>query len=126
MTGGSMDIQFPVDLRGSGTHVAQSEALTFRQAGTGDSRSIIFYLKDEIRSFPAKRHADHRRPGMANGVADRLLGKTQQFMAYARRETLFGNVVGPELTAQPARHVRVFNQTLQRRRQARFLNRTGA
>src|SRR6266478_9990501 len=115
MAGGSMDIQFSVDLRGSCAHVTQSEAFTFLQAGSGDSRSIIFYLKNETRRFPAKCHAYHCRLGVANGVADRLLGKTQQFMLYPRRQTFFGYVVGPEITAQPARHVRVLNQTLQRR-----------
>src|SRR5580704_17204725 len=115
MTGGSMNIQCPVDLRGSCAHVTQSEAFTFRQAGTGDSRSIIFYFKNEIRRFPAKRYAYHRRFGVANGVADRLLGKPKEFMLYLWRQTFFGYVVGPEITAQPARHFRVLNQTLQRR-----------
>src|ERR1700730_12499625 len=93
----------------------QSEAFTFLQASSGDSRSIIFYFKNEIRRFPAKCHAYHCRPGVANGVADRLLGKTQQLMLYPRRQTFFRYVVGPEITAQPTRHVRVLNQTLERR-----------
>src|SRR6266446_10522546 len=92
----------------------QSKAFTFLQAGTGDSRSIIFYFKNEIRRFPAKRHAYLRRLGLANGVADRLLGKTQQLMLYPWRQTFFGYVVGPEITAQSARNVGVLNQTLQR------------
>src|SRR5437660_10501369 len=62
-------------MRGSCAHVMQSKAFTFRQAGTGDSRSIIFYFKNEIRRFPAKPHAYHGRLGVANGVADRLLGQ---------------------------------------------------
>ena len=37
-------------------------------------------MKNEIRRFPAKCHAYHCRLGVANGVADRLLGKTQQLM----------------------------------------------
>src|SRR3984893_4936707 len=118
MTGGSMDILFSVDLRGSCAHVTQSEAFTFLQAGTRDSRSIIFYFKNEIRRFPAKRHAYYRRLGVANDVADRLLGKTQQLMLYPLREPFFGYVVGPEITAQLGRHVRVLNQTLQRRSQS--------
>ncbi len=65
-----------------------------------------------------KRHAYHRRLGVANGVADRLLGKTQKLMLYPERQTFFGYVVGPEITAQPARNVRVLNQTLQRRSQS--------
>ena len=100
MTGGSMNIQCPVDLRGSGAHVTQSEAFTFRQAGTGDSRSIVFYLKHEIRRFPAKLYAYHRRLGVANGVADRLLGKAQQLMLDPRRQSFFGYAVGPKITAQ--------------------------
>src|ERR1700730_8578021 len=126
MTGGSMDILFSVDLRGSCAHVTQSEAFTFLQAGTGDSRSIIFYFKNEIRRFPAKHHAYHGRLGVANGVADRLLGKTQQLVLYPWWETFFGYVVGPEITAQPAGNVRVLNQTLQRRSQSCFLNSIGA
>src|SRR5271154_6499094 len=118
MTGDSLDIQSTVDLRRSGAHVTQSEAFTFLQAGTGDSRSIIFYLKNEVWGVPAKCHAHHCRLGVANGVADRLLGKTQQFMLYPRRQTFFGYVVGPEITAQSARHVGVLNQTLQRRSQS--------
>ena len=110
-----MDVQFSVDLRGSGSHVTQSEAFAFLQAGTGDSRSIIFYLKNEIGRFPAKCHADHCRFGVANGVADRLLGKAQQLMLDPGRQSFFGYVVGPEITAQSARNVGVLNQTLQRR-----------
>src|ERR1700730_7940866 len=118
MTGGSMDILFSVNLRGSCAHVTQSEAFTFLQAGSGDSRSIVFYFKNEIRRIPAKRHAYHRRLGVAHRVADRLLGKTQQLMLYPRRQTFFGYVVGPEITAQPARNVRVLDQTLQRSSQS--------
>src|SRR5258708_34209120 len=104
----------------------QSKAFTFLQAGTGDSRSIIFYFKNEIRRFPAKRHAYQRRLGVANGVADRLLGNPQQFMLYPPRQTFFGYVVGPETTAQPAPHFRVAHPPLTSRRQSWFLNNTGA
>src|SRR5271165_4825792 len=100
MTGGGMNIQFSVDLRGSGAHVTQAEAFTFLQTGTGNSGSIIFYFKNEVGRFPAERHAGRRGLGVAHRVADRLLGKTHQLMSYLRRQSFFGYVVGPEITAQ--------------------------
>src|SRR5208337_4339462 len=106
------------DLRGSCAHVTQSEAFTFLQGSFGDSRSIIFYFKNEIRRIPAKSHAYHCSLGVANGVADRLLSNTRQLMLYARRQSFFGYVVGPEITAQPARNARALNQTLQHRGQS--------
>src|ERR1700694_1248470 len=99
MTGGGINILFSVDLRGSGAHVTQSEAFALLQAGTGDAGSVIFYLKNEVGRFPAERHAYHRGLGVAHRVADRLLGKTHQLMSDLRRQTFFGYVVGPEITA---------------------------
>jgi len=48
----------------------QSKAFAFLQTGTGDSRSIIFYLKNEIRPVPSEAS---RLTSVGFGVGERRM-----------------------------------------------------